>query len=274
MRTLILAALTLPMTTVSLTAQSSATPPSPAPPVARVQPKVDTLNGEVRVDNYFWLREKQNPEVMAYLEAENAYTAAGMRHTEALQERIYRELLGRIKETDLSVPYRQGGFWYYTRTEQGKAYPIYCRRPGTLDAPEQVILDQNALAQGHRFHALGGFDVSPNGGLLLYLEDTTAFRVYTLYVKDLATGQITDSIANVWNGTAWADDNRTFFYMTADSAKRGNAVWRHVLGTPRASDRKSTRLNSSHVEISYAVFCLKKKKKKQYFSFLIKKKKK
>ena len=150
MRTLILAALTLPMTTVSLTAQSSATPPSPAPPVARVQPKVDTLNGEVRVDNYFWLREKQNPEVMAYLEAENAYTAAGMRHTEALQERIYHELLGRIKETDLSVPYRQGGFWYYTRTEQGKAYPIYCRRPGTLDAPEQVILDQNALAQPQR----------------------------------------------------------------------------------------------------------------------------
>ena len=238
MRTLILAALTLPMTTVPLTAQSSATPPAPTPPVARIQPKVDTLNGEVRVDNYFWLREKQNPEVMSYLEAENAYTAAGMRHTEALQERIYHELLGRIKETDLSVPYRQGGFWYYTRTEQGKAYPIYCRRPGTLDAPEQVILDQNALAQGHRFHALGGFDVSPNGGLLLYLEDTTAFRVYTLYVKDLATGQITDAIPNVWNGTAWADDNRTFFYMTADSAKRGNAVWRHVLGTPRTADMK------------------------------------
>jgi len=209
-----------------------------SPPVARIIPRVDTLNGEIRVDNYFWLREKQNPEVRTYLEAENAYTATGMQHTEALQEQIYRELLGRIKETDLSVPYRQGGFWYYTRTEQGKAYPIYCRRPGTLDAPEQVILDQNALAQGKRFDALGGFDVSPDGRLLMYLEDTTAFRVYTLYVKDLPSGRIIDSIANVWNGTAWADDNRTFFYMTADSAKRGNAVWRHVLGTPRSADVK------------------------------------
>ena len=209
-----------------------------SPPVARIIPRVDTLNGEIRVDNYFWLREKQNPEVRTYLEAENAYTATGMQHTEALQEQIYRELLGRIKETDLSVPYRQGGFWYYTRTEQGKAYPIYCRRSGTLDAPEQVILDQNALAQGKRFDALGGFDVSPDGRLLMYLEDTTAFRVYTLYVKDLPSGWIIDSIANVWNGTAWADDNRTFFYMTADSAKRGNAVWRHVLGTPRSADVK------------------------------------
>ena len=231
MRTRILAALACLQVAAGVAAAQS-------PPVARIIPRVDTLNGEIRVDNYFWLREKQNPEVRTYLEAENAYTATGMQHTEALQERIYRELLGRIKETDLSVPYRQGGFWYYTRTEQGKSYPIYCRRPGALDAPEQVILDQNALAQGKRFDALGGFDVSPDGRLLMYLEDTTAFRVYTLYVKDLPSGRIIDSIANVWNGTAWADDNRTFFYMTADSAKRGNAVWRHVLGTPRSADVK------------------------------------
>src|SRR3989442_3611017 len=130
-----------------------------SPPVARVVPKVDTLHGEVREDDYFWLREKKNPEVLAYLEAENAYTAAGMKHTEALQEQLYREMLGRIKETDLTVPYRHHGYWYYNRTEAGKPYPIYCRKRGSLDASEDVILDQNALAQGKRFHALGGFDV-------------------------------------------------------------------------------------------------------------------
>jgi len=209
-----------------------------SPPVATRIPKVDTLHGEILVDDYYWLREKQNPAVLAYLQAENAYTAAGMKHTEALQEQLYRELLGRVKETDLSVPYQSHGYWYYTRTEQGKSYPIYCRKRGTLSAPEEVVLDQNALAAGKRFHALGGFDVSPDAQLLLYIEDTTAFREYTLYVKDLRTGRLTDSIPHVWNGTAWADDNRTFFYMTPDSAKRGNAVWRHVIGTARAGDAK------------------------------------
>jgi len=209
-----------------------------SPPVARIIPKVDTLHGEVRQDDYFWLRDKQNPEVRSYLEAENAYTEAGMGHTVALQERLYQEILGRIKETDLSVPYRNHGYWYYTRTEQGKSYPVYCRKKGPLTAPEEVILDQNLLAHGKRFHALGGWDVSPDGRTLIYLEDTTAFREYTLYVKDLERGALTDTIPGVWNGTAWADDNRTFFYLTADSAKRGNAVWRHTIGTPRDQDVK------------------------------------
>ncbi len=233
MRSSVLRALALTVCCARLAAAQS-----PSPPIARVAPKVDTLHGQIRVDNYFWLRDKKNPEVLAYLEAENAYTAAGMKHTEALQEQLYREMLGRIKETDLTVPYRNTGYWYYTRTEEGKSYPIFCRKQGSLDAAEQVILDQNALAQGKRFHALGGFDVSPDGGQLLYLEDTTAFREYTLYVKDLGSGRLTDSIPGVWNGTAWADDNHTFFYMTADSAKRGNAVWRHVTGTPKAQDVK------------------------------------
>jgi oligopeptidase B len=208
------------------------------PPVARQIPKVDTLHGEVRVDDYFWLREKTNPEVTAYLEAENAYTTQKMKHTEALQDKLYQEMLGRIKETDLSVPVFDTGWWYYSRTEQGKNYPIFCRKRGSLSAPEEVYLDQNALAEGKKFHALGGVDVSPDGETLLYLEDLTAFREYTLYVKDLTTGKIVDQIANVWNGTAWANDNKTFFYMTADSAKRGNAVWRHVIGTPREQDVK------------------------------------
>jgi len=212
----------------SLDAQSG-----PSPPLARKIPKVDTLHGNIRVDNYFWLREKANPEVIRYLEAENGYTEAGLKHLEPLRETLYQELLGRIKETDQAVPYYEGGYWYYTRTEQGKSYPIYCRRKGSLDAPEEVILDQNRLALGKKFHGLGGMDVSPDGNLLIYLEDTTAFREYTLYVKDLRTGQLLpDAIRGAWNGTAWADDNRTFFYLTPDSAKRGNTVWRHRLGEP------------------------------------------
>ena len=206
--------------------------------MARQIPKVDTLHGEVRVDDYFWLREKTNPEVTAYLEAENAYTTQKMKHTEALQDKLYQEMLGRIKETDLSVPVFDTGWWYYSRTEQGKNYPIFCRKRGSLSAPEEVYLDQNALAEGKKFHALGGVDVSPDGETLLYLEDLTAFREYTLYVKDLKSGKIVDQIPNVWNGTAWANDNKTFFYMTADSAKRGNTVWRHVIGTAREQDAK------------------------------------
>jgi oligopeptidase B len=208
------------------------------PPVAKVEPKTTSLHGDTLVDDYHWLRDKGNPEVIKHLEAENAYTAARMKHTEALQDTLYKELLGRIKESDSAVPYRKDGYWYYTRTEQGKNYPLFCRKKGTLDAPEQVILDQNALAEGKKFHALGGFDVSPDGTKLIYLEDLTAFREYTLYVKDLATGAIVDSIPKVWNGTAWADDAKTFFYMTADEAKRGNAVWRHVVGAPRGQDVK------------------------------------
>ncbi len=209
-------------------------------PVAGRIAKIDTLHGEVLRDDYFWLREKSNPDVVRYLEAENAYTEAELSHTKATQDTIYREMLGRVKETDLSVPARYRGFWYYTRTEQGKSYPIFCRRKGSLDAKEEILLDQNLLAQGRTFHSLGGVEVSPDGTLLLYLEDTTAFREYTLHVKDLRTGAVLpQSIPNVWNGgTAWADDNRTFFYMRADSAKRGNAVWRRSIGAPAGRDVK------------------------------------
>jgi oligopeptidase B len=190
------------------------------------------------VDEYRWLHDRADPAVLAYLEAENSYTAESLRHTESLQEALYRELLGRIRESDLSVPQHDRGWWYYTRTEAGLEYPLYCRRPGTLEAPETIYLDQNALAEGHAYHALGGMDVSPDGRLLLYLEDFTARREYTLSVKDLATGAIVDRIAGVWNGTAWAEDNRTFFYTTADSAGRGDTVWRHVLGTPPTADAR------------------------------------
>src|ERR1700693_2122888 len=211
---------------------------SVVPPVATIKPRIDTIHGEVRTDNYFWIRNKTDPQVISYLEAENAYTAARMKHTEALQRKLYGEMLGRIKETDLSVPYLEHGYWYYNRTEKGKDYPIHFRKKGTLTAPEELILDENLLGVGKKFNGVRSVDVSPRGERLIYLHDTTALRVYTLYVKDLSTGRVLgDSISSVVPSVAWANDS-IFFYQIADSARRANAVWRHVLGTPRSSDVK------------------------------------
>jgi oligopeptidase B len=209
----------------------------PAPPVATKIAKVDTLHGDVRVDNYFWLRKKSNPKVIEYLDSENAYTASGMKHTEALQSTLYSEMLSRIKETDVSVPHRNGAYWYYSRTEQGKSYPILCRKRGSLNAKEEIYLDENALAAGKKFFSVSEFEVSPDGNRLAYLQDTTALRVYTLYVKDLGTGRmLADTLGQIVPGLAWANDNHTLFYLTADSARRSNAVWRHELGDPKSKD--------------------------------------
>jgi oligopeptidase B len=210
----------------------------PTPPVAKTVARIDTLHGDIRTDNYFWIREKTSPDVISYLNAENAYTAARMKHTEALQQKLYDEMLGRIKETDLSVPFRDNGYWYYNRTEKGKSYPIRLRKKGSLDAPEEVVIDENALAVGRKFSQLGDLAVSPGASRLAYLHDTTALRVYTLYVRDLGTGKLLgDSISSVVPSVAWANDS-VLFYQTADSARRSNAVWRHVLGTPKSSDVK------------------------------------
>jgi oligopeptidase B len=206
------------------------------PPVATVKPKIDTLHGDIRTDNYFWIRDKSNPDVIAYLNAENAYTTARMKHTEALQQKLYDEMLGRIKETDVSVPYRDNGYLYWNATEKGKSYATFMRRRATPGSPDEVVLDANALAVGKKFSQVGSLEVSPGGSRAAYLHDTTALRVYTLYVKDLATGKLLgDSISRVVPSIAWANDT-VFFYQTADSARRSDAVWRHVLGTPRSSD--------------------------------------
>jgi oligopeptidase B len=220
------------------------TPAGARPPVAERRAHVDTLDGEVRRDDYFWLKNKQDPAVLGYLAAENAYTATMTAHTAALRDTLYREMLARVKETDLSVPYRRDGYWYYTRTEQGKSYPIFCRRRGTMQAPEEVVLDQNARAAGKKFHALGGMEVSPDGRTLLFLEDTTALRVYTLYAQDLRTGRVVDTVPNVTGAVAWANDDRTYFYVTGDSARRDNAVWRRTLGAARGSDANVFREDS------------------------------
>ena len=207
-----------------------------SPPKAQIKPKVDTLHGDVRTDNYFWIREKSNPEVISYLNAENAYTAAKMKHTEALQQKLYDEMLGRIKENDVSVPYLDNGYYYYTRTEKGKNYVTRLRKKSSMNAREEVVIDENVLATGKKFSSLGDWAVSPGGSRFAYLHDTTALRVYTLYVKDLNTGRLLgDSISGVVPSVTWGNDT-VLFYQKPDSARRADAVWRHVLGTPQSSD--------------------------------------
>lgn len=209
----------------------------PLPPVAKEVPTSRLLHGELRLDPYAWLRERDDPEVTAYLEAENAYTDAMMRHAEPLQEALYQEMLARIKEDDASVPARHGEYLYYSRTETGKAYPIYCRRHASDDAAEQVYFDQNAEAAGHVFYQLGALEVSPDHRLLAILEDVNGYEDFTLRVKDLGTGEwLADRVEQLGFGLAWASDNVTVFYLTTDEAKRTDRVWRHVLGTGREAD--------------------------------------
>lgn len=207
------------------------------PPLAKKQPKVLEQHGDRRIDDYYWLRDRNNPEVIAYLEAENAYTEAMMQHTEALQTTLYEEMLGRIQETDLSVPYRKDDYYYYSRTEEGKDYPIFCRKQGSLDAPEEILLDENQLAEGHEYFSLGTFQVSPNHQLLAYSVDTTGAEKYTLCFLDLNTNQLDpESIAETYYGFAWGNDNRTVFYTKVDAAHRPFQLWRHELGSNPAED--------------------------------------
>lgn len=205
--------------------------PAPKPPVAKTAPRTTEVHGERRVDEYHWLREKKDPDVRAYLEAENAYTDAVMKPTEGFQQALYAEMLGRIQETDENVPYRRGHFYYYSRTEQGKQYPIYCRRRGTLEAEEEVTLDLNRLAAGKAFLSLGAYQVSDDASLLAYATDDTGFRQYTLFVKDLRTGELVEKVAEKVGSMAWAADDRTLFYtVEEDATKRQYRLYRHRLG--------------------------------------------
>jgi oligopeptidase B len=208
-----------------------------SPPIARRQETVHTFHGHRLVDNYAWLREKTSPEVIAFLEQENAYTRAVMKPTEELQAALYKEMISHIKETDVSVPFRDGAWFYYSRTEQGAQYPIYCRKHGSLDAGEEVMLDMNQLAIGESFMALGALTVSDDGNLLAYTTDTTGFRQYTLHIKDLRTGEVLADQAQRVGSVVWTADNRTIFYSVEDEeTKRQYQVFRHVLGRPQSED--------------------------------------
>ncbi|HXZ39457.1 MAG TPA: S9 family peptidase [Terriglobales bacterium] len=203
----------------------------PPPPLAKKIPKITEINGRKLVDNYYWLRDKPNPEVKAYLEAENAYTDAVMKPTERLQKKLYDEMLSRIKETDVDVPYSEGGYYYYSRTEAGKQYQIRCRKKGSLDAPEEVLLDINQLAKGQVFMGVAAYAVSQDGNFLAYSTDNTGFRQYVLHVKDLRTGQVLPDHAEKVGSVVWANDNKTLFYTVEDAAKRQYRLYRHTVGT-------------------------------------------
>jgi oligopeptidase B len=202
----------------------------PIPPVARRAPHVARVHDRERTDDYHWLRDKDSPEVLRYLRAENAYTTAMMKPSAALQKTLYREMVRRIKETDVDVPYREGGYFYYSRTEKGLQYRIFCRKQGSLDAPEHVMLDANEAAKGHKFFSLGLLDVSPDGNLLALSTDVTGFREYTLQVKDLRDGRMLAERIPKVRSAAWAMDGRTLLYVTEDASKRANRLYRHRLG--------------------------------------------
>ena len=215
-------------------AQSNGGAGAPQPPMAEKKTKTTNIHGTTLVDDYFWLREKTNPAVMSHLQAEDAYTETVMKPTAALQEKLYNEMLSHIKQTDTNVPYRSGNYFYYTRTEEGKQYPIYCRKKGSVEAPEEVVLDQNELAKGQKFMSIDTFRPSDDGNLLAYSTDNTGYRQYVLQIKDLRTGQLFPERIERVTSFAWANDNKTFFYVTEDAVtKRSDKFFRHVLGTDK-----------------------------------------
>src|SRR5882672_9080491 len=204
---------------------------TPAPPIAKQIPVSTTVHGDTRTDNYAWLREKENPEVLAYLNAENTYTDAIVKPTEPFQEKLYQEMLSRIQQTDLSVPYTLRGFQYFSRTEEGKQYPIHLRRRETENSSDELLLDLNALAQGHSFLGLDTFAVTDDDQLLAYSTDITGFRQYTLEIKNLATGSLLPFKTERVTSAAWASDNKTLFYTIEDAvSKRSYRLYRHILG--------------------------------------------
>ena len=205
------------------------------PPIAKKVPHTTEIHGYTLKDDYFWLREKKNPEVLKYLEAENAYTEEVMKPTKDFQEALYKEMLGHIKQTDLSVPSRIGEYYYYSRTQEGKQYPYMCRKKGSLDGTEEVVLDLNKLAEGNSFLGLGGYNVSDDGNLLAYSTDTTGYRQYTLHVKDLRSGKTLSENIERTGSAVWANDNKTLFYTTEDAvSKRSDKFWRHVVGADKS----------------------------------------
>ena len=219
------------------------------PPKAKTVPRKIEAHGETRTDNYFWLREKTNPEVLKYLEAENAYTAETLKDTLPLQEKLYKEILGRIKETDLSVPVRRGEYFYYSRTEAGKQYPIWCRRMGEEGA-EQVMLDGNAMAAGLKYFMLGALAPSPDQKLLAYAVDSAGNEEMTIRVKNLDTGSLLeDRVEKAAATVVWAEDGKTLFYPVRDAAQRPYKVMRHRLGQPSSADAEAWHEKDERFEL-------------------------
>ncbi len=212
-------------------------------PTAPKRPHTITQHGETRIDNYYWMRDRQDPDVLKYLRAESDYLEEVMGHTRPLQDMLYAEMKSRMLETDSTVPEKRGDYFYYTREETGFQYPIFCRKKGSLESPEEILLDQNQLAEVKPFCSVGAFTVSPDGNKLAYSLDVEGTEVYTVYVKDLTTGMIyPESIGNTYSsvyfhtGIEWANDSQTLYYLTLDTAQRPDKLWRHRLGSDPSQD--------------------------------------
>jgi oligopeptidase B len=224
---------------------------TPEPPFAPDRPRILEAHGDRRLDPYYWLRERDNPEVISYLEAENSYADAVMAPTLPLQERLYREIVGRVQQTDTSAPALYKGWWSYTRTVEGLDYDIYCRRWGSMESAEEVILDGNELAKGHEYFDLGYVERSPDEKLVAYAVDLDGSERHELRFRNVATGaDLEDVIRGVYYGSAWSADSKTFFYVMPDAAVRPFQVWRHVLGTPTQDDVLVMQEDDERFELS------------------------
>lgn len=207
-----------------------------APKAKKIEKKLEK-HGDVRIDDYYWLNDRENPEVIKYLEAENAYTKSAMKDTEEFQKSLFEEMKSRIKEDDESAPYKYNGYWYITRYQKGGEYPIHARKKQNLDAPEEIMFNVNELAKGFNYYNLNGLNVSENNELAAFGEDTLSRRIYTIHIKNLKTGEyLSDKLENTTGGSVWAADNKTLFYTRKDETLRAYQIWKHTLGTPQSQD--------------------------------------
>ena len=230
------------------------------PPVAKISPEKLEMHGDIRMDNYYWLNDRENQEVIDYLNAENSYYQQMTAHTKDFQTTLFEEMKARIKEDDASVPYLYNGYWYISRFEKGGDYPIYSRKKGSLEAKEEIMFNCNELAKGHAYFQLGGVSVSPNNKWATFGVDKISRRIYTIQIKNLETGEIlSDTIENTTGGSVWANDNQTIFYTTKDPVTlRSDKVYRHKIGT----DSKEDVLVFEEKDDTYSVFIYKEKSKK------------
>lgn len=209
------------------------------PPLAEKLPRELSAHNNIRVDPYYWMNNRDNPNVINYLKSENEYNDKMTAHTKELQTKLFKEMRGRIKEDDSSVPYKLNGYWYLTRFEKGKDYPVYSRKKETLDAPEEILFDVNEMAQGYEYYSLGGLNVSPDNKLIAFGVDTLSRRKYTIQIKNLETGEIIpEKILTTTGGSTWANDNKTLFYTKKDEQTlRSNQIFKHILGSGSKNDQ-------------------------------------
>ncbi|MBR4155327.1 MAG: S9 family peptidase [Bacteroidales bacterium] len=207
-------------------------------PTAKKCPRELNAHGEIRIDNYYWLNERENPEVIDYLEQENRYQETMMKDTEDLQKQIYDEIVGRIKQDDVSYPIKRNGYYYYSRYEEGQEYPVYCRRKDNMENPEEILLDGNKMAEGHHYFDLGAYSISPDNKLIAYSVDTVSRRQYHIFIKEIETGKMfSEDIENTTGNMVWANDNETLFYSRKDESLRSCKVMRHKLNDDAENDK-------------------------------------